>query len=164
MEISPAFDSSYALRIIKYVLKAIEKLGDTSGFWDEKCIDSLEKIGGKEAIDILKDLAERYATEKHISNISNALRVINHLATNSDEEWYVKFIESNPQLHMFNLRRATQGLGKIGSRGSIAVIKEIARLHKTKEYITDGCYLSVENIYRATGTVREITEDDLFDK
>jgi len=161
-EISPNFDPPYSLRIIKEVFKSTDKLGDKSFFWEDKCINSLERIGGKEALDILKDLAKRYAAQKHIVGIERTLRSINRLATNRDEEWYIEFIKSNPHLERSDLNRAIEGLGIVGSKKSIPVIKEIAALHRMDEYIINACFLSIENICGATGILTEITEKDIF--
>jgi HEAT repeat protein len=163
-EISPNFDPPYSLRIIKEVFKSIDKLGDKSFFWEDKCVNSLERIGGKEALDILKDLAKRYAAQKHIVGIERTLRSINRLATNRDEGWYIKFIKSNPHLERSDLNRAIEGLGIVGSKKSIPVIMEIAALHRMEEYIPNACFLSIENIYEATGILTEITEKDIFKK
>jgi len=163
-EISPNFDPLYSLRIIKEVLKSIDKLEDKSSFWEDKCINSLERIGGKEALDILKDLAKRYAAQKHVVSIERSLRSINRLATNKDEKWYIEFINSNPHLERFDLNRAIEGLGIVGSKKSIPIIKDLAASHRTEEYIINTCYLSIENIYKATGILTEITEKDLFEK
>ena len=162
-KISIIFDPPYALRIIKEVLKSIDKFGDKKGYWENICIDSLERIGSKEALDMLKDLAERYAAQKHIINIERSLRSINRLATNGDEEWYINFIKSNPHLERSDLNRAIEGLGIVGSKKSIIIIKEIAALHRTEEYIINSCFLSIENIYKVTGILTEIAEKDLLE-
>lgn len=161
-EISPAFGPSYALRIIREVLRSIKKLGEKSGFWEDKCIDSLERIGGQEVLDILKDLAERHAVQKDNICTERALRAINHLATDRDEEWYINFIKSNPNLERFALNRAIEGLGVVGSEKSIPTVKEIAILHKGKERTIDSCFLSLENIYRTRGIPTQTAEKDLF--
>ena len=161
-ELSPTFDPPYALRIIKEVLKSIDESGDGRGYWEDICINSLEKIGNKEALGMLKDLAESYAAQKHTRGIERALRSVNRLATNMDEGWYTGFIESNPPLERYDLRRAIEGLGIVGSKKSIPIIKEIAALHRTKEYMVNTCFLSIENIYKATGILTEITEKDLL--
>ena len=111
---------------------------------------------------MLKDLAERYAAQKHIINIERSLRSINRLATNMDEGWYTGFIKSNPHLERGDLNRAIEGLGMVGSKKSILIIKEIAALHRTDEAIINSCFLSIENIYKATGILTEITEKDLL--
>lgn len=161
-KISPTFDPSYALKIIKEILKSIDKFRDECGYWEDLCIDSLEMVGSKEALDMLKDLAERYAAQKHIMNIERSLRSINRLATNGDEEWYINFIKSNPNLKIYDLRRAIEGLGMIGSKNSIPVIQEIAASHRTDGYTINTCFLSIENIYMTIGILKEITEKDLF--
>ena len=161
-KISPIFDPSYALRLIKEVLNSIDKFGDKKGYWEGICIDSLERIGSKEALDMLKDLAERYAAQKHVINIERSLRSINRLATNGDEEWYINFIKSKPPLERSDLRRVIEGLGIVGSKKSIPVIQEIAASHRTDEYTINTCFLSIENIYMATGILKEITEKDLL--
>jgi len=161
-KIAPIFDPPYALQIIKEVLKSIDKFGDDKGYRDDICIDSLGMIGSKEALDMLKDLAERYAAQKHIINIERSLRSINRLATNGDEKWYINFIKSNPNLKIYDLRRAIVGLGIIGSKNSIPVIQEIAASHGTDEYTINTCFLSIENIYMAIGILKEITEKDLL--
>jgi hypothetical protein len=161
-KIAPIFDPPYALQIIKEVLKSIDKFGDDMVYRDDICIDSLGMIGSKEALDMLKDLAEMYAAQKHITNIERSLRSINRLATNGDEKWYINFIKSNPNLEIYDLRRAIEGLGIIGSKNSIPVIQEIAASHETDEYTINTCFLSIENIYMAIGILKEITEKDLL--
>ena len=161
-EISPAFDSPYALRIIKEVLKSIGKLGEHSGFWVDKCIESLELIGNREALYLLKELATGYAAKKELSLIERSLRSINSLATNKDEEWYINFIKTNSHLENSDLRRAIEGLGIVGSEKSIPIIKQLAALHMTEEYTIAICFLSIENIYRNSGILIEITEKDIL--
>ena len=161
-EISPTFDPPYALRIIKEVLKSIDESRDGRGYWEDICINSLEKIGNKEALGMLKDLAESYAAQKHTIGIERALRSVNRLATNMDEGWYTGFIKSNPHLERGDLNRAIEGLGIVGSKKSILIIKEIAALHRTEEYIINSCFLSIENIYKAAGILTEIAEKDLL--
>lgn len=163
-EISPAFDSPYALRIIKEVLKSIGKLGEKSGYWEDKCIESLERIGNKEALDMLKELATGYAAQKETILIERSLRAINSLAANKDEEWYINFIKRNSHLERSDLRRAIEGLGIVGSEKSIPVIREIAALHKKEEYTTAICFLSIENIYRNSGILIEITEKEVLNE
>ena len=158
--ISPTFDPPYALRIVKEVLKSIDESRDGRGYWEGICINSLEKIGNKEALGMLKDLAESYAAQKHILGIERALRSVNRLATSMDEGWYTGFIKSNPHLERGDLNRAIEGLGIVGSKKSILIITKIADLHRTEEYITNTCFLSIEKIYKATGMLTEITEND----
>lgn len=120
-EISPVFDPQYALRIIKEVLKSVAKFGDKSSFWEDKCIESLERIGNIEALDMLKELAIGYAAQKETILIERSLRAINSLATNKDEEWYINFIKTNSHLERSDLRRSIEGLGIVGSEKSIQV-------------------------------------------
>lgn len=161
-EISPVFDPPYALRIIKEVLKSIGKLGEKNGFWVDKCIESLERIGNREALDLLKELATGYAAKKELLLIERSLRAINSLATNKDEEWYINFIKTNSHLERSDLRRSIEGLGIVGSEKSIPVIREIATLHMKEEYTITTCFLSIENIYRNLGISIEITEKDIL--
>ncbi|MCX9012075.1 MAG: HEAT repeat domain-containing protein [Candidatus Methanoperedens sp.] len=163
-EISPVFDPPYSLRIIKEVLKSINKLSDKSSFWVDKCIESLERIGNIEALDLLKELATGYAAKRELLLIERSLRAINSLATNKDEEWYINFIKRNSHLERSDLRRAIEGLGIVGSEKSIPVIKEIAALHKKEEYIIAICFLSIENIYRNSGILIEITEKEVLNE
>ena len=111
---------------------------------------------------MLKDLAESYAAQKHTRGIERALRSVNRLATNMDEEWYTGFIKSNPHLERYDLRRAIEGLGIVGSKKSIPIIQEVAASHRTDEYTINTCFLSIENIYMSTDILKEITEKDLL--
>lgn len=161
-EISPVFDPPYSLKIIKEVLKSIEKLNDKSSYWEDECIESLERIGNIEALDMLKELATKYAAQKDTILIERSLRAINRLAKNEDEDWYINFIKTNQHLEDADLRRAIEGLGIIGLQKSIPVIREIASLHKTEEYTMSICFLCIENIYRKLGILMEITEKDIL--
>ena len=163
-KIAPSFDASYSLLIVEFVLKSIEKFKDKNGrgYWEELCIEALEKIGDEKSIDMLKELALNYASQKVSLKAERALRSINVLATNNDEDWYIYFISSNPTLNQINLRRAIEGLGYIGSEKSIPIIKEIATLNKDDSYTCDVCFTSLGNIYRNLGICKEITEIDLF--
>ncbi len=161
--ISSDFDPPYALRIVKGALNSINKLEIGHGYLEGECVESLERIGNEEAVNMLKDFAERYASQDVASNLERVLRAINSLARRRDEEWYIDFINSNPHLQGIDLGNAIIGLGKIGSEKSIPTIKKIAALHKGNEYITNICLLSIQRIYSAKGTLIEISEKEVFE-
>lgn len=163
-EISPIFDPQYSLRIVKEVLKSIDKMGDKSSFWEDECIEALERIGNRESLEILKELATKHAVQKETILIERSLRAINSLAKNEDEGWYINFIKTNPHLKNADLRRATEGLGIVGSEKSIPIIKEIAAAHMTEEYTLSTCFLCIENIYRNSGILIEIMEKDILNQ
>jgi HEAT repeat protein len=163
-KIAPSFDASYSLLIIEFVLKSIDKFEDKKrkGYWDDLCIEALEKIGDEKSIDMLKELATDYASQKELLEVERALRSINVLATNNDEDWYLHFINFNPTIGKIDLSRAIEGLGYIGSKKSIPIIRKIATLNKEDSYVCDTCFTSLGNIYRIRGVSKEITEMDLF--
>ena len=163
-KIAPSFDASYSLLIIEFVLKSIDKFEDIKGkgYWEELCIKALEKMGDEKSIDMLKELATDYASQKEPFGVERALRSINILATNNDEDWYIHFINSNPTLGKIDLGRAIEGLGYIGSKKSIPIIRKIAILNKEDSDICNTCFKSLGNIYRIGGVSKEITEIDLF--
>lgn len=161
-EIASVFDSSYALEVIRKVFKFIDKFEDFRVYLEEKCIESLERIGTQEAFDFLKNLAEKYTVQKHVMNVERTLRSANRIATKGDEDWYIDFIKSNPHLNRSDICRVLEGLGRIGSEKSLPIIKEIAKLRQEDEYILNTCFLSLESIYTSQGMLIEITEETLL--
>lgn len=164
--IAPNFEETYSIQIINFVLNSIDEFKDKKGIghWKELCIEALEKIGNIEAIVLLKKIATDTISKKEVLGAERALRSLNRLATNSDEDWYIDFISSNPNIGEIDLRRAIEGLGVISSNKSIQTIKEVAILNKEKPDICDTCYVCLDNIYRSMNVSREIEETDLFNK
>ena len=163
-KIAPSFDAPYSLKIVEHVLSSIEQFEHRNGtlFWEDLCIEALEKISSKESLELLKKLAETYASKNSSSMVERSCRSINRLATNNDEDWYINFISSNTNLEKIGLRRAIEGIGYVGSQKSLSIIKEIAELNKDNAYIYNACFLSIENIYRNEGISTEIRETDLL--
>lgn len=163
-KIAPNFDETYSIQIINFVLKLLDQSKDRIGYWKELCIESLEKIGNKEATVLLKEIAIDSISKKEVLGAERTLRSLNRLTTNDDEDWYIDFITSNPSLNMMDLRRAIEGLGLIGSEKSIETIKKIAINNKDDSYTCDVCYSSLENIYRNMNVLKDIREEDLFNE
>ncbi|MCK5176906.1 MAG: HEAT repeat domain-containing protein, partial [Candidatus Aenigmarchaeota archaeon] len=162
-ELAPKFENKYGIDLIKKILSSINKLSDEGGYLESNCVEALERMSSDDALEILKRMADNQAKLKKYCQIERILRAINSLASEKDEEWYIKFLEDNSWLKSSDLRRAIEGLGVVGSEKSMIIIKRIAKENKANERIIENCYYSINNIHQKLGLKREITEKELFE-
>ena len=164
IEISPNFNTEFGIRIINDAILIIEAedWNDHKGYWYEKCIEALEKIGSKESIEKLIEFAKKFANEKHPTDIERTLRALVHVSPKGYEKWLMKFFNEHPELNGTDLNRALELLGVIGTLKSIPLIHKIAQKNKSNEHILDTCSWAIEYIYGSQGIRKNIDESDIF--
>lgn len=162
IEISPQFDFPYSIELIHRSLKTVDDLGINLISYEESFVEALEKIGGDESVDLLKRMAENFASKRQTITIGILFRSLNSVVSTKDEGWYINFLKSNSYLDKWDLPRIIEGLGKIGTEKSINLIKELAHSHKDDKYILNACFRSFENIMYSSGKIINVQEDDLF--
>ena len=161
-ELAPEFEVDYAVDLIKRILNSIRQMDDTSGYFESNCVEALEKINDENALTLLKEIAIDQGKKKKIVRIERTFRAMNQLASEKDEDWYLKFIEDNPSLEQNDLRRVVEGLAVVGSKKSIDVVKKIATKYKSNEWIVENCYYVINRLHLKFGLKRDVDEKDLF--
>ncbi len=162
IEISPQFDFPYSIELIHRSLKTVDDLGINLISYERSFVEALEKIGGDESVDLLKRMAEKFASERQTITIEILFRSLNSVVSTKDEGWYIDFLKSNSYLDKWDLPRIIEGLGKIGTEKSINLIKELAHSHKDDKYILNACFRSFENIMYSSRKITNVQEEDLF--
>jgi hypothetical protein len=107
-------------------------------------------------------MAKKNVISNHRILIERVLRSLNNIITPDDEDWYIEFIKNNNNLKGFDLRRAIEGLGIIGSAKSLPLIKEYFNKYIENTFIKDTCYWSYQNILRMNGDYVVLREDILL--
>ena len=161
-QLAPYFDDGYSLKIIKAAFNSIDQTDRAGGHYVNKCVEALEIIGTDEALNFLKNLAEKYASDKETVLIEKVFRSLNQIASVKDEDWYINYLKVNTHISNSDLHRAIEGLGRIGSKKSIDLIKEIAVNYKNNAYILNVCYISAENILFSNGIIPDVNIDHLI--
>lgn len=156
-DLCPLFDRKLGLDMLHKMYNSIE--GDH--FLIDRYIETLEKIGGEEAINELQRLCEEFVGKEDLI-FERATRAIVSLSPKSKEEWLMNLMNSHPELKGAELHRAIEALGVIGSDKSISIIKKIAVNNTESEYILDICLSALTYIDLAKGISRFIDDEEIL--
>ena len=166
-ELCPIIGAPQGLKILQDIYLEIEEARKLQNapklfdgiYMDDKYIESLEKIGGEEVIELLTSFCE-----KHINDMlfERAMRAIVTFAPESKEDWLIHLLVENGQLKGAELHRAIEALGVIGTEKAMPLLKKVAKENIGNEYISDTCLRSLEYIYHKKGIVKFLEDKDVL--
>jgi len=114
---------------------------------EQYCIEALERIGTKRAIDFLAKIVQETADQsEYILDAERALRAILHISPQGQEDWLIDLLQKDPQDNS-TVRRAIEILGVIGSLKSLPVVTRYFENHPN-ERIRYFAFWTIHNIYK----------------
>ena len=116
------------------------------------CIEALERIGTKEALDMIGLIYEETKDNpKFLLVPERALRAIQFVSPFGREEWLINLLQQNPQEKTV-LYRAIDMLGVIGNKKALPIIQDYS-VNNQNERVRYCAFWAMHNIYEANNEV-----------
>ena len=137
-----------------YALARIQKVW-LNMKWDESkllphhCIEALESLGNKQALDMLAQIVqETLGQAEYRSEPERALRAIQQISPVGREDWLIALLQQDPQDRQGIVHRVIDMLGMTGSLQALPVLQQYLENHPS-ERIRLFAFWAIHNIYKS---------------